>query len=124
MLRIPIHLGPIPRIHQILHRQPMQAPLLSQHPHHIPANAIDIDPARLRPGRARLSEKGGQRGVGVVVRDEARGREVVDADSAGLAEATGGVSEEVGMMKVEAGERAAMPKSPGVTQNREDVPDE
>jgi hypothetical protein len=49
MIRVPIDLGPVMRMHQILNRQSMQILVSAQDANDIPTQPIDINPSTLNP---------------------------------------------------------------------------
>lgn len=57
MLRVPIDLGPVPRVKHIFYRKAVQIFVNGKLPDHIPTNAIDIDPAACGPRRSWLCQK-------------------------------------------------------------------
>jgi len=49
MLRVPVGLRPVPRVHQVLKGEAVQLSFTTEQPDNVPTEAIDIDPAASDP---------------------------------------------------------------------------
>ena len=57
MIRIPVHLGAIFGVHDVLDREPVQILVLAQGLDDVPRQAVDIDPPALDPVRLGLLDE-------------------------------------------------------------------